>query len=215
MRLLPRQIVLHDVGVLVCRQPRAATLTLQSLSTEEFTEKDSAHIFSLHAQLAHRMTQQRMDQRFGNGLRFFALYVGAELAGTTWAAVGNGRYVDELNWFLPILPTEYWVRDVFIPPQWRGKGLFPAFVRLLAENHVPGCTAVWSDVDWPNTGSMRAHRNAGFEVVARVRALELAGRWRLRSPLVPWHLPVQEISPRDRFVRLQGATLQRHQTLMA
>jgi RimJ/RimL family protein N-acetyltransferase len=215
MRWLPRQIYLHDVGVLVCRQRLAAQLPLNNLRTQELAAPDGAQILQLHTQLGHRMTVQRMQQRFGNGLRFFALYVGDELAGSTWAAVGDGRYIDELNWFLPILATEYWVRDVFIPPRWRGKALFPALLRLVAENHLPGCTAVWSDVDWPNTGSMRAHRNAGFEVVARARALEVAGRWRWRSALLPWHLPVQEIAPQRRFVQLQGHTLQRHQELMA
>jgi GNAT superfamily N-acetyltransferase len=215
MRFLPRHVYLHDVAVLVCRNPRAGALQVPELRTVEWLAHQDQQILQLHTQLAHRMTPQRLAQRFGNGLRYFALYAGDTPIGSTWAAVGTPRYVDELNWLLPTLPTEFWVRDVFLSPSWRGKGLFPALLRLLAEHHVAGCTAAWSDVDWPNAQSMRAHRNAGFEVYTRARAFDVAGRLRLRSPLPPWHLPVLEMNLPQRLLWLRDASLQRHQALLA
>jgi RimJ/RimL family protein N-acetyltransferase len=215
MRWLPRHVYLHDVAVLVCRNPHAGVLQVPHLRTKEWLPSHSDPIMQLHQQLAHRMTPQRLAQRFGNGLRYFALYAGDTPIGSTWAAVGTARYVDELNWLLPILPTEFWVRDVFLSPAWRGKGLFPALLRLLAEHHVPGCTAAWSDVDWPNAQSMRAHRNAGFEVYTRARTFDIAGRLRLRSPLPSWHLPVLEMNLSQRLLWLRNGSLQRHKDLLA
>jgi GNAT superfamily N-acetyltransferase len=215
MRLLPRYVYLHDVAVLVCRAPQAGALQVPGLRTTEWVAGQEEHILQLHTQLAHRVTPKRLAQRFGNGLRFFALHAGDTPVGSTWAAVGVPRYVDELNWLLPILPTEFWVRDVFLLPTWRGKGLYAALLRLLAERHVAGCTAAWSDVDWPNVQSMRAHRNAGFEIYTRARTLDVAGRFRVRSPLPAWHLPVLEMNLPQRLLWLRDTGLRRHNELLA
>ncbi len=208
----------HDVAVLVAPNPGVAAgagTAVQELRAVELLPAQAALILQLHEQMAHRMSQPRMDQRFSNGLRFFAFYQGEQLLGSTWAAIGGGRYVDEVNWYLPIPPSEFWVRDVFIVPSQRGRGLYAQVLRLIAQGHVPGCTAAWSDVDWVNQASMRAHAKAGFLVHARLRALDFDGRIRLRGPTPAWHQPVTEIEPGRRWLLMRGELLQRHQQLLA
>ena len=116
---------------------------------------------------------------------------------------------------MPIEATEFWVRDVFIVPSQRGRGLFASLLKLLAQDKVPGCTAAWSDVDWVNQTSMRAHAKAGFGVHTRLRALDFDGRIRLRGPMPAWPLPIREIDPGKRLLLLRAALLQRHQQLLA
>lgn len=220
MRLWPTrlQFFLHDVAVLVAPRPGDETspgTVNPGLRSVEFLPSQGAQILQLHQQLEHRMTQPRMDQRFRNGLRYFAFYQDQQLLGSTWAAVGDGRYVDEANWYLPIQKTEFWVRDVFIIPTLRGRGLYASVLKLMAQRHVPGCTAVWSDVDWVNKASMRAHTKVGFSVHARLRVLDFDGRIRLRGPCPAWPLPVTEIDLDKRLLLMRGALLQRHRELLA
>jgi GNAT superfamily N-acetyltransferase len=223
MRLWPSHAYLlqHDIAILqapvdalVAAAERQTAVTRDALRAVPWSASDSREILRLHDDMGHRLSPKRLDQRFGNGLRFFTFEAGADLVGSTWAAVGDGRYVDELNWFLPIRPTEFWVRDVFVVPRRRGGGLLSAFLHAVAQQ-VPQCSAAWSDVDWIHKASLRAHLKAGFSLHARVRALDLNGRWRLRSPLPPWHLPVSEIDPHRRWVSLTGPVLRRHQGLIA
>jgi GNAT superfamily N-acetyltransferase len=220
MRLWPLRahFYVHDVAVLVAPRPGDSAspgTVAPELRSVEFVPAQAADILQLHRQMAHRMSQPRMDQRFSNGLRYFAFYQDEALLGSTWAAIGGGRYVDEVNWFLPIGPTEFWVRDVFILPAQRGRGLYASLLKLVAQRHVPGCTAAWSDVDWVNRASMRAHARAGFSVHARLRALDLDGRLRLRGAAPAWHAPVTEIDPGKRCLLMRGALLRRHRQLLA
>ncbi len=220
MRLWPtrRQFFLHDVAVLMAARPADPSSPgrlAREIQSVELRLDQADRILQLHQSMSHRMSQTRMDQRFRNGLRYFAFFHDERLLGSTWAAIGNGRYVDEVNWFLPIKPTEFWVRDIFIVPSHRGQGLFPCFLKLIAQRHVPGCTAAWSDVDWVNKASLRAHTKAGFTLYSRMRALDFDGRVRLRGPLPNWPIDVTEIDPGRRLLLMRGALLQRHQELLA
>lgn len=220
MRLWPTRhtVVLHDIALLVASGPALQSLARQSgasLRSQVFTLAQHEHILQLHLAMGHRMTAARLQQRFANGLQFLAFWAGDCLLGSTWVALGGGRYVDELNWYLPIKPGECWLRDLFVLPAQRGRGLLAQFVGQLVHEHLPNATAVWSDVDWVNRASMRAHQKAGFTVYARVRALDLAQRLRVRSGLPAWHLPVAEIDPSRRWLLLTSAKLQRHLQLLA
>ena len=220
MRLWPTraQFFLHDVAVLKADRPgdeASPGVVLPTYLTVEFNASQTAQILQLHQQMGHRMSQPRMEQRFRNRLRYFALFEGDVLLGSTWVAIGGGRYVDELNWVLPIAPNQFWVRDVYIVPTQRGRGLFPALLKQIARAHVPGCSAAWSDVDWINQPSMRAHAKAGFTVQARLRALDFNGLVRLRGPVPAWHEAVQDVEPGKRWLLMRGARLQRHRELLA
>jgi hypothetical protein len=166
------QLYLHDVALLESADPGCRNAPLQGCHTLEL--HGAAAVMQSHVQLGHRVNAQRDAQRLANGLRFIQLWRGDALLGSSWIVNGGGRYVDEVMWLLPIAANEYWVRDVFISPACRGQKLFPAFLRLIAQNHVPDCQRMWSDVDWPHTASMRVHlARAGAGPGCR-RALALA-----------------------------------------
>ena len=213
MNLSRLHLYLHDVALLESTDPGCNNAALQDCRTLELKSADA--VMQSHVLLGHRVNAQRDTQRLGNGLRFIQLWRDTSLLGSSWIVNGGGRYVDEVNWLLPITEREFWVRDVYISPHCRGQKLFPTFLRLIAQNHVPGCQRMWSDVDWPHTASLRAHYAVGFKLHARVRAFDVAGRWRWRSRLVPWDLTVQQIAPQNRFIWLRGAQRQRHLELMA
>ncbi len=220
MRLWPtrRQFFLHDVAVLMARRPGDETspgAVTPDLRVVEYSAAQTAQILQLHQQMGHRMSQPRLDQRFRNHLRYFAFHEAETLLGSSWFALGGGRYVDEVNWYLPIQADQFWVRDVYIVPAQRGRGRFAALLKLMARTHSAGCSAVWSDVDWVNKTSMRAHVKAGFSVQTRLRALDWDGLVRLRGPQPAWHETVHEIEPGKRCLVMRGARLQRHLELLA
>jgi len=211
MRSLP--VHLHDVAILL-RDPGSGDLSRIGVGLEVQSLDDEGAIQTAHDSVGHRIPELRMQRRLRNGLRFLRFDVGGVPVATTWAA-GTGRYIDEISWLLPIGPGEWWVRDLFIAPGWRGKGLFNDIAAALSRLSDGTARRVWSDVDLVNVQSMRSHEKAGFRVIARVRALDLNGRFRVRSALPPWPLPVTEIDPASRWIWLRGQRLHRHQELLA
>jgi len=182
------------------------------LQVEDTYERE--RVRAAHAALGHRVAASMMERRLANRLRFAVFLQAGTPVASTWLASG-GRYIDELNWWLPIDAEELWLRDVFVAPAWRGRRLFSALVATLAWRKDKPARRIWSDVDWDNEGSMNAHKAAGFSVVARVRAIDLGGRIRIRSALPSWPLPVDEIDPGARLIWLRGHRLRRHQELLA
>ena len=183
-----------------------------SIKVEWLSEQGS--ILKAHAALGHRVSDAMLERRLFNRLRFAVFSLDGEPVASSWLASG-GRYIDELNWWLPIATDELWVRDVFVAPAWRGRRLFAALVATLSGRAVGPGRRIWSDVDWDNAPSMKAHKAAGFAVVARVRALDFGGRLRLRSALPAWPLPVLEMDPESHWVWLHGDRLKRHRELLA
>lgn len=182
------------------------------IQVEWLNERES--ILKAHAALEHRISAEMLERRLSNRLRFAVFSVDGGPVASSWLASG-GRYIDELNWWLPIATDELWVRDVFVAPASRGRRLFAALVATLSRRPVGPGRRIWSDVDWDNAASMQAHKAAGFVVVARVRALDFGGRLRLRSALPAWPLPVLEMDPGAHWVWLRGGRLKRHRELLA
>lgn len=212
MHLIP--IHLHDVAILAMDaalvSSRAGSF---AMTTHELDH--TAGIQAAHSAVGHQINAARLQQRLRNGLRFARFDIDGTAVATTWLAGGTGRYIDELNWMLPIGADELWLRDVFVAPTWRGRRLFTDMAAALARPADAPARRIWSDVDWDNIPSMRAHEAAGFRVVARARSLDFWGRIRLRSALPSWPLPLTEIETRSRWIWLHGAKLQRHQELLA
>ncbi|MCY7315983.1 MAG: hypothetical protein LH480_10265 [Rubrivivax sp.] len=214
MLLARLHIYLHDIAVLT-RDAGGPKTTRREPSISVHEQTDAAGILAAHKAVGHHIPGRRLQQRLGNGLRFLRMDAAGAPVATTWVVGGGGRYIDELNWLLPMAPDELWVRDVFVMPSWRGRRLFADIATCLADRGDGQPRRVWSDVDWLDAASMRAHQTAGFRVVARVRALDFAGRVRLRSALPSWPLPVREIDPTSRLILLRGSRLRRHRELIA
>jgi GNAT superfamily N-acetyltransferase len=209
--------VLHDIAILAA--PATAHAQVPAAAAAPLTLHALREPAAIHAALAaveHRIRDARLAQRLRNGLWLARFDADGVPVATTWLADGaSGRYVDELNWLLPMALRDLWLRDVFVAPAWRRRGLFVQMVAALRQWDGGGDRCIWSDVDWDNGPSMRAHEAAGFRVVVRAKALDLFGRLRIRSALPPWPLPVTEIDPGARWVWLHGATRARHQALIA
>jgi hypothetical protein len=207
-------IHLHDVALLR-REPGAELLRrerAEALAVEPRHQRDQ--ILAAHKELGHRLADPVLERRLANRLAFVVFLAKGQPVASSWLATG-GRYVDELNWWLPIADGELWLRDVFVVAGWRGRRLFSCIVDALAHHRGTTKVRIWSDVDWDNAASMRAHEAAGFQVVARVRALDLMGRLRIRSSLPSWPSPVEEIAPASRCIWLRGDSLSRHLQLLA
>lgn len=204
----------HDVALLLFDPARDGRCNLERVAPSLRICGDEQQIVATHTELGRCVAPLMVRRRIGNRLGFAVFSIDRQAVASTWLAIG-GRYIDELNWLLPTAPGEYWLRDVFVAPAWRGRRLFTGIVAALAAHGDGPPRRIWSDVDWDNAPSMRAHEAAGFHVVSRVRALDIAGRIRLRSALPPWPLPVTEIDPTSRWIWLRGSRLQRHLELLA
>ena len=210
-------VYLHDIAILrTGAEAEAPAPAAGAVPLTTHPLRLPAEIQAAHAAVGHRIRDARLAQRLRNGLWLARFDVDGVPVATTWLAGGaGGRYIDELNWLLPMAPRDLWLRDVFVAPAWRRRGLFVQMVAALRQLDGGADRCIWSDVDWDNLPSMRAHEAAGLRVVARAKALDLFGRLRIRSALPPWPLPVVEIDPAARWVWLRGATRARHQALIA
>ena len=207
--------VFHDIAILQCLRLPRPPVGLGNCLAVRLAVGDLVGIQVCHTTLGHRLTPERVERRQRNGLLFFALQVDGIVVASTWIVTGGQRYIDELGWALALGSDAFWLRDVFVAPAWRGRGVFQAFIAAIARDHVRPCQAVWSDVDWVNAQSMRAHLSAGFEVRSRLRALDFFGRVRFRGAVPSWDLPIREIAPGSRVLVLRGRALRRHQELIA
>ena len=126
----------------------------------------------------------RVERRYAHGLRYFDLRDGAETIATTFIIWRGTRFVDELGLHFPVPEHSIWIRDVFVSPQARGRGVFVQFLDTLLRDVFPDVTTIWSDTESSNAASLRAHGKYGFRVVGHLRALTLARvlLWRMAHP---------------------------------
>jgi len=205
----------HDLALLQARTLAPIAVPTVGARLEELKASQIDVVTETYRALGHRLPAGRPQRRFANGLRFGRLWLGNQIAGSLWVVHDAHRYIDEMNWRLPVGEREFWLRDVFIAPALRGQRLFLQMLHLVAEHWLPGFDSAWSDVDWSNAASMRAHAAAGFQLRHRVRALDLGGRLRWRDALVPWLHPVSDMAPAQRWLRLNGERLRQHEAWVA
>ena len=208
-------LVRHDLALL-----EATALTpiepLANLRLEELPASRLPAVAETYQALGHRHPAGRPERRFANGLRFGRLLQGEQIVGSLWVVHDGYRYVDEMNWRLPVGRGQFWLRDVFVAPALRGQRLFLRLLHLVAREWLPRFDAAWSDVDWDNEASIKAHLAAGFQVRHRVRALDFNGRLRVRDTLVPWAAgPVRAMAPQRRCLWLGGECLRQHRDWVA
>lgn len=180
------------------------------LGGQQVDEIDAGH-------LAHgrRIPRLRIERRFNHGLRFFQLWKGDALAASTWMVHGGTRYIDELALAFPLSPSELWVRDIFVAPNMRRLGMFGELLTTIIVHAAPQSTVLWSDVDWSNTASIRAHQRSGFSIEMRLRALDFGRRYRLRSLPRHWPQPLADLEPARKLLTWNATLRQRHRTLIA
>lgn len=206
---------IHDIAILSAHAPLIAGNTPSDLELGELLHNQIAEIIEAHSRLGRKISSERIERRFKHGLRFFLLWKGDALVGSTWAVSDSDRYIDEFAWSLPLRPDEIWLRDVFIAPKARGNKLFTHMTKLMTYTVNPGCTKIWSDVDWKNKPSMRAHLGAGFQIWKRSRAIVFADRLLLRAHIGNWHLPIAHLAPDLRALWWSDDLRTQHESLIA
>jgi len=194
-------IVATDGLVLQCRGRSGSTPPPEySLAGYRAFEHEVVEVNRL---LRRGFPEERLLARFRHGLKFFVLRAGEDVAATTWIVTEGERFVDEEGVGLLVPADGLWVRDIFIAPQRRGRGLFAVLLDGVREQF-PKVHSIWSDVDRDNHPSLSAHLRYGFEPVARFTTLHLAGQLmiRLRWPV---SLPMGSVFKPHRRVLLTGA----------
>jgi GNAT superfamily N-acetyltransferase len=142
---------------------------------------------ALHEAWGRDLTEERLRLRFARGLRFYALSLDGVACATTWAVVHGERFVDEIALGFPVSDSVLWWRDIFVAPEFRGRGVFTALLDSVLATGFAGRREMWSAVAVDNRPSIWAHRRRGFLPVCEYDVLHLMG-WvvaRLRWPPGP------------------------------
>ena len=159
-------------------------------------------VVAVNRLLRRSFSEERLLARFRHGLKFFVLRAGEDIAATTWVVTEGEQFLDEEGVGLLVPPEGLWIRDIFVAPERRGRGLFAILLDGVREQ-LPKIQSLWSVTDRDNRPSLRAHFHYGFEPIARLTTLHLAGRLmiRLRWPV---SLPMGSVFKPHRRVLLTG-----------
>jgi GNAT superfamily N-acetyltransferase len=142
----------------------------------------------LYRAFGRRLPLARFDERRRHGLRLFELCEGDRTLAGTWVVPSGERFVDELALGFPVGPRDLWLRDIFVAPGARGRGVFASLLDAVVALEFPQTRTLWSLVTKDNRASLLAHRRYGHQSFAEYEVLHLFRRllWRRRWPLGPW-----------------------------
>jgi len=117
-----------------------------------------------------------IDCRLKHGLDFYVLSINGQFVASTWVLRNVPRFIDEVA--VTIFPDKnfYWIRDIYVINDYRGKNIFSQFIGLIISKHLSdkGFKLI-SDVSRSNTSSMRAHLKLGFKEIMNIRYVILFG----------------------------------------
>jgi GNAT superfamily N-acetyltransferase len=163
---------------LLMRRPRRDATPAPALRVAEVDDVDG---ILAHGRAAGRdATPERVRQRLQHGLRFFSLIEHDTIVANTWALRGGARFLDEAMLVLRLGPDAACLRDVFVRPAERGRGLFRQLVEGLEHGPLSGICDLWSCVEAGNLASIAAHERAAFSIAGEVSTVALFDRlmWR-------------------------------------
>jgi len=171
-----------DKTLLMRRLPHAAA----PQPALRILEIDDVEGILSHGRAAGReAAPERVRQRRRHGLRFFSLIEQGTVVANTWAVRGSVRFLDEAMLMLRLAPDAACLRDVFVRPADRGRGLFRQLVEGLEHGPLAGIRELWSCVDASNPASIGAHRRAAFAIAGEISTVALFDRLMWRRPSLP------------------------------
>lgn len=130
--------------------------------------------------------------RFESGACCVALSVDGGWATSGWVSSGSAWVSELTTWFTP-LPDEVYVWDCLTRLQYRGRGFYPRFLRLICQRlAMSGHRRVWIATEWKNWRSAIGMARAGFSPVGAVVAI--------RSSAVTWRRLLPDPEARDDVV---------------
>ena len=166
---------------------------------EEYRSYSPRVLEHLQAQ-GRKVSEETVRRRFERGLCFFVLRRGDVTMATTWLVMRGERFVDELGLGLAIPAGAAWLRDVYVHPSYRGRGLFGALIDAAAARADPPVHVLFSAVGLLNKRSLRAHERYGFAPRARYRALAILGLLLFRQEWPVWPEGSHDPAPGRRLV---------------
>jgi GNAT superfamily N-acetyltransferase len=147
--------------------------------TLEELRHDDALVRRVSDAFDRRTSEAVIQARFGHGLSFHILREEGRPVASTWIVPRGERFVEEIGLGLAVAEGTLWLRDVFVAPAERGRGLFALLLNGL-HNHRPATAALWSDLRRGNRPSLHAHLRYGFDPVARFEVVHLWSRCMIR-----------------------------------
>lgn len=160
-----------------------------------------------YRQRGNDISPERLTRRFELGLRFFELVDGATYLASTWVISKGIHFIDEIGYCIALNSDELSLRDIYVSPSQRGRGLFALLLDHVLSEGFPSARGLWSVTDYKNRSSLRAHRRYGFEETEALRTLRVAGHLLIRCR--PVHEAVSGFQPERRIVWL-GSEWQRY-----
>jgi GNAT superfamily N-acetyltransferase len=170
---------------LLMRRPRRTGAAAPQAAFRVVEVDDVEGILSHGHQAGRDSEAERVRQRRRHGLRFFSLLEHDTVVANTWAVRGGARFLDEAMLVLQLAPDAACLRDVFVRPADRGRGIFRQLVESLEHGPLDGISDLWSCVEAGNLASIAAHRRAAFAPAGEVSTVALFDRLMWRRPSLP------------------------------
>lgn len=204
-------VVAHDFVLL---EGQGSRVPRPDPGTRVVEHDNPAAVGRVYARAERQANDARSAVRLRRGFRFFELSDLSGTAGYGWFGAGEERYFDELALRYALPKDALWVRDVFVAPSRRGRGYFGGLLAHVIRA-IPERPRLWSDVDWDNVPSLRAHVNVGFELRARLMGVTVRDRLVFRVKHQPNVLPATGFRAERRVVCLRTSELPLHRDLIA
>ncbi|HEY9202315.1 MAG TPA: GNAT family N-acetyltransferase [Gammaproteobacteria bacterium] len=157
-----------------------------TLDIREFKEY-SLEIDNIYSETGQKKyyTGEQLISRFSNGLYFYLIQDGSRCMATAWMHPKGERFVDEAGYILKAAGHSIWLRDVYVTPEYRGRGIFSDFIKQIAKQYYPAASFMFSDLETNNLKSRNAHKHCGFKFIAAFKVYHLLSSLMIRSPIEP------------------------------
>ncbi len=130
-------------------------------------------ILDVYHSAGREISEQRARVRFSHHLKFYLLKREDSTVAWTWLIPPPRRFIDEAAYHFPVPEKATWIRDIFVNPEYRGRGIFAVLLEVLFNRVLDAEREIWSDTAGRNKSSLKAHLNAGFEIVDSLRIIRL------------------------------------------
>lgn len=157
-------------------------------------------MLAAYRQRGNDISPERLARRLELGLRFFELVREETYLASVWIISKGARFIDEVGYCIVLGSDELSLRDSYVSPHVRGRGLWAQLVDQILREEFPKARALWSCVDKRNQLALRAHRRYGFEETEVLWAVRVAGHLLIRCR--PVHEAVSGFQPERRIVWL-------------
>ncbi len=157
-----------------------------TLKIKEFKEY-SFEIDNIYSETGQKKyyPRKQLISRFSNGLYFYLMYDSNKCIATAWIHPKGERFVDETGYILKAADNSIWLRDVYVVPEYRGRGFFSDFIKQISKQYYPAASFMFSDLETSNLKSKNAHQRCGFKFIATFKAYHLFSSLMIRLPVEP------------------------------